>query len=453
MLTLKEIETIQEGEWELPCSDVSLYRKRDGRRFSGPGFIRWRDGSLRCHFYAGLIPEGEFFFDANVGLPRVPAGTLIPDDYYFEMTARDWTGRYWLASWAQPDFQTGETRFATVELDEIKQSDDGLEGEPESAKVTIFDDFKFPCNVVSHTEAKEPGGRGVSSSSLSHASVNVCGCDLWIGRMDGRVEAWIGSDSPLPPFIHIKIVECLQFMLAKPMQWAAVEFRHGMKTRSALRSQRADRSPTVMHAPIHLSGMFDTSGDFWRLFEAYLSLLVRDSTEEWHPVSRWVFTTLGGGRTLYGHGLALSVAVEGLLTSQFANRGQPAKGDQVERLVSHLESLGEDTPLLSRAVGSIRMMLKPRAMDCLMALKAEGVATELQIKAWQRLRNKVAHGAPLDDRSLDEMVDLCNTVTVLFYRLIFNVIGYAGTYQDYGTKGFPRAKFPDAGITGEVDDG
>jgi len=47
--------------------------------------------------------------------------------------------------------------------------------------------------------------------------------------------------------------------------------------------------------------------------------------------------------------------------------------------------------------------------------------------------------------------DLINKVTVLLYHLIFYLIGYSGSYSDYGTHGYPNRAYPN--LTGGVPTG
>src|SRR5262249_14528189 len=66
------------------------------------------------------------------------------------------------------------------------------------------------------------------------------------------------------------------------------------------------------------------------------------------------------------------------------------------------------------------------------------VIYEEHIKAWDKLRNKLAHGVTPGSVEIQKVLDLCNKVTVLMYHLIFRGCGYEGSYEDYSTHGFPR---------------
>ena len=64
-------------------------------------------------------------------------------------------------------------------------------------------------------------------------------------------------------------------------------------------------------------------------------------------------------------------------------------------------------------------MKYPRAKDALISLKNQKLIEPLLHKAWDRLRNASAHGAVVDSTKIQEHLNDCQSVLVLFYQLIF----------------------------------
>ena len=75
-------------------------------------------------------------------------------------------------------------------------------------------------------------------------------------------------------------------------------------------------------------------------------------------------------------------------------------------------------------------------------LISKKVTTKRHVKAWETLRHKLAHGGGMGSMPLQEFLDLTNTVLVLFYHLIFYVIGYKGRYIDYSISGWVEQNYP-----------
>lgn len=72
-----------------------------------------------------------------------------------------------------------------------------------------------------------------------------------------------------------------------------------------------------------------------------------------------------------------------------------------------------------------------------MQLVAERVIFLRHVKAWGTLRNQVAHANVQATGSLQQLVDLCEAVTMLLYHLIFKAVGYEGVYTDRSEYGYP----------------
>jgi hypothetical protein len=103
--------------------------------------------------------------------------------------------------------------------------------------------------------------------------------------------------------------------------------------------------------------------------------------------------------------------------------------------------------LLRRVEGMTQGLLTMRAIDKLRRLVDEGKVIPDYFTAWQTLRNKQLHPLPPDltdetDLNYQPVFDQINRVCVLLYHLVFYLIGYEGTYTDFGTLGWPLRTYP-----------
>ncbi|MEA2097371.1 MAG: hypothetical protein U9P73_11875, partial [Candidatus Cloacimonadota bacterium] len=63
------------------------------------------------------------------------------------------------------------------------------------------------------------------------------------------------------------------------------------------------------------------------------------------------------------------------------------------------------------------------------------------IKDWKELRNKYTHFKLEDELNYQDLFDKCESVTVLFYKLVFQLIEYSGPYTDYTKDQYPLIDF------------
>ena len=93
-----------------------------------------------------------------------------------------------------------------------------------------------------------------------------------------------------------------------------------------------------------------------------------------------------------------------------------------------------------RLNGALTDKLKPRAIDTLFRLRDQCGLDGTLIDAWERLetglsrKTEYIHG----DRGF---LMLCYRVTVLFFHLVFLLIGYKGKYTDYGAVNWRLKEF------------
>ena len=96
----------------------------------------------------------------------------------------------------------------------------------------------------------------------------------------------------------------------------------------------------------------------------------------------------------------------------------------------------------NRISGLLGMLEQPRSIEKLRSLSNSGAVSEDHVRAWQKLRPKLAHAYDPSSKPAQEFMDEFFKTLVLFYHLIFNKIGYKGKYTDYGVRRWPFKDYP-----------
>jgi hypothetical protein len=267
----------------------------------------------------------------------------------------------------------------------------------------------------------------------------------------------VTAAGPFPAHIETRVTEALALVLAKPLVWNVAMLHDGGKETVRVRPGRepmaASLPPPVLGGKIDMSG-----GDVWRLFDRYLTLVCTHAGEDFHPCSRHLYSVLeASAGAISSRALALGVAVEGITKDIFPKAGAlpPTLKPTVRRLRKYFREWEEfkDQPtkdvLYERVETMLGKVLEVSGASKLYALANEKAVRKEQIRAWKDLRHAAAHGVTPGSEDLQVLLDLCNTVTVLMYHLIFRAAGYEGSYRDYSTRGFPKKRYRGRPVTEE----
>jgi hypothetical protein len=176
-----------------------------------------------------------------------------------------------------------------------------------------------------------------------------------------------------------------------------------------------------------------------RRFSRYLAHVSVGRDGRYHPLSVLIRRALRAeAGTLEEAALARCVVVEGIADLAFPDLGKPSP--KTLKAVVALEDLLrehlESSLIRTRVEGFFGALRGRNARAALHSLAEQGVVTDDQLEAWERLRHVAAHGREYQ-LPLREVFELSQKVRVLMSRLVFESIGYAGAYTDYGSPGWP----------------
>ena len=453
-LSQKEFIALQENKFELNCLKMRLESlASEGRVFSGPGVIRQTsEGQMHFTLYAQeTVPTFESLQELIQGM-GIPSGSIIPKNKYYRLSAIDLQGRKWVCEQVFLDTNSSsEGTICTGRLDEIIYKSDERESTKDFLYLEIFDDVKFPYNVPMVIN-KTVAGKESSSSSLNALNFNACGFEFLLRKDETSLLLSTKSiETEFVEYIEIRIIEALQFAIARPLLWSIMIKGTGRNVITRIRETRSNNLSYKIQPPI--SPSLDNTEWFCKLFELYLKYILQCSEDKLHPVSaqmRSIYHASIGN--IEAKSLIISVAVESILKYVHESKFSlsPEEEEWIKKAREHFGSWGGPENLCKRIIGLFSLLSKPSASMRLQELVEAGAITNEQRQAWNKLRNKLAHGGVLGSASLQEFLELSNTVLVLFYHLVFFAIGYEGKYTDYSTLDWP---IKDYRVTPQSKDG
>lgn len=454
MLDEREKKALRTGVFELHCPSMTLAHNAaddSRRRYRGVGSIRQTAGK-------GLLfvfhPTGEHqtvsneLFGTLSPLRSWPSGCLLPDDQYYSLEATDCLGRKWVNRRVIPESRIGgaDAFVVTGELTGLSATHDtGSSGRHDSLAFSVLGDIDLPMNNWTETQVVVADTKKQSCRRLNAARFQACGYTLLITKDGDLVTIDVVSDGkPFPCHIESRILQALQFVLAQPLNWFAMEKQVGGIESVSIQVPDTQASKPRLRPPIALWGR-DPEGSVWKLLEQFLRHTIGYEEEDWHPLEGWLHFVLEASReSINSLALALSVSVEGVLGAEFGCFGAPSEVliQAVGEATRDMDKWIKDGRLRDRLKGLLRDVLRPSPMDKLWQLVAEGATSAQLCNAWHELRNGAVHAGRPYSLPYQRLYDLCHCVTVLLYHLVFRAIEYNGEYTDYSTHSWPTREYP-----------
>lgn len=453
MLQPAEIEELRNGTWELDCPRMTLRKsaKNGIDVYEGGGYVkRTPDGDLRFKLYSAR----QLNF-ARIFYSKAKLGQLIDDEEYYELSATDVKGRIWKSTCILPNTSgyAGEEGVAVSgKLNDLictsKKQPPSIH-KYSNFNMKFFHAFKIPCNTGTQSSITIGGRIRGQHVSLDTAQFESCDCEFEMRTENGMVTFGATANvNRLPPNLEVRALESLQFVLAIPLEWVVLQKSEGDVETISIKRVSAKLSKTQLGPPIDFRDPRNVQF-VWKLYDKYLSYVLRyEEAHKYHPLSVFVHQVMRGSEgSIEAKMLTLGIAVEGVLREAFPDLAklpeQESKELEKARQVIDKSSLKKECK--ERIKGAICSWTERSATDRLCSLVESGVIERNEVDAWKDIRHPSAHATLLDLRDLQKFTDLCHTVTVLFYKLIFHAIGYKGKYTNYSTHGWPLKDYPAVG--------
>ena len=449
MLSIAQIkEDFLAGNLILHCSTLELRQldqAKDPKVYSGSGSIALNPNS---RFYGSFISKVTVpMFAQMLEEQKLVSGVIIPDSYYFSLEATSYDGTVWRNPKVSVKVTGGE-KGTKVEfgLDYLETSRSLPATRNPYAHFVFLELLPFHLTAGTHTKEKGPNGElsRFHRDSGTHQSPRMR--TTYRERKDSIVhsELAVSFNGVVPEGFQTRLLEAARFVTAVSASWVMLEYQRDGVVHLEL-SPHTQSQNHLVGAPL---GSRHIGPDFYRMFETYFVHACGKTTgDDFSQLS----TAIGPLFSLKGLNfseicLVVGVSIEALLNEEFEEfeEVEPELLNEVEiafKLIDSMHDVREGTR--KRLIGSMGGMKKARPKDKLIKLQELGLITISELKDWEKLRNKSAHGSlRIDPQQWKLLLKQVFTVTTLAYKLAFLRIGYFGQYTDYGSRGWHTAWFP-----------
>jgi hypothetical protein len=453
-----QIRAFKEGKWELICPRMALKSGTEKIVYKGVGIIRQcPEGNLR---FTIIVQKKNVDIANMFRQTSARAGQLVPQNELIYLTAQDNEGRLWksespvnysptLHAQRQSVTIEGTTSDLVTIINSLKIVGGGtglvgVDGKPRkqlihkhpSITYYVCHDLNFPANQSIETTNTVAGKTRPSSWSFSVAKFISCGYDFLITVDKGLTSISVVSQSSRPrhtnPHTAQRIIEAFQFVLTTPIQWSICVICQGNTETIRLQTWLNGVSRHRLLPPFNWCSP-DHSTIVWKLFDCYLTFVIKDKKHPIHKLSYRLQSVLQASASSWDTELlTLGVQVEGLIGDHFSNIKLPVKDcislDAAFSLVSTAKSnhqLDIDQEILDKVRSSLNYLKSNMALR-LKSLKGSGVAYKDCIKAWEHIRHKSAHSELELLNVTHDNLDRRLKVISLLYGLVFKIIGYSG---------------------------
>ncbi|SRR5712692_11396992 len=434
----------------LDCPKIVLtqHLPHEPRIIRGKGMISLLGHSqfqLRMYSDGASIPSFEHF----KSWAKWVQGEVIPEHDYFNLEATDLSGNKWQNQKILIDPHGSNGEVITATFNELTYRVSGLTPTlAPSLRMYFFQTLDIPYTKYLDTTTRSGDKMLERSVSLDMTSFEIDTLHFDFKKVrpeESTTILIVHSDSDaFPEAIEARIEECLRYVTFRPLSCCIVD-KQNLGTRDVIVRPRHKTEKGLFDEPLDSNPAF--ANDYWRLFSDYFRHIASYTDRlKYHPLSAQLFPVISPGtKQLHIAGLLVSVAVEGILNSEFPDLGKPSGAfitnlNHVLTLIRRIKCI--DKTMSARFTGAVNAMKSARAKDKLKVLAEQSVVTKAMVDAWDELRNTTAHASiHVDEGDIQALWSRCNTVYTLLNKLVFLAIGYSGKYRDYSARDWPVVDF------------
>ena len=373
-------------------------------------------------------------------------GAFIPDDHFYDLEARDIRGRTWRAERILPrvDVTTeingcickGTTWQITC-AEELSASftKNGL-------WMYLPGEFKIPTTAGTRVvrEALEDKSYGFE---LNLWKIESDRFELLLTKVDNGIEVNASqAEGSFPEHFDMRLEESLWFALAVPAKWSLLEEVKRGEHRFTIRALGDGSIRPRLRPPLE-PGHGQPAIHLGEMLTRYLEHILPYTEPRYHPLSVAIYRNLrASALSLDSEALWISVSIETVIQQCFKQLGNPEQIflNNLNEAIKHVEKWMGDPAIKQRIVNNIRQWRGQNTREALNQLVRMGVISDQQLAAWNRIRNRMAHGQQIRDL-LEELSGLCDLTYMALLRLLFEVIGYSGPYTDRSVEGWPTVEY------------
>lgn len=254
------------------------------------------------------------------------------------------------------------------------------------------------------------------------------------------IQIKVGEDN-FHPFVLERVLSAIQYVLAEPMNWVIYEKRIKRELTSTFRSFKEKHKKSRFYEPILL--VDGNESDVWKLFDIYLSKILQNKKDFNDPITNIISKCLHASQGSFDAlSLTLSLAVEEILNTSFKDIEvqNSVKKEDIRTFKKAVKKLDVEQSFRDRIGSFIGYIQNTTATDRLRKLIDSTPISITEYDNWKDIRNHFAHP---DDSKLNTHDKVYKTYSVLtlLHKLIFIKIGYQGSYNDFGERGWPKKEW------------
>ncbi len=424
---------------EIDCKKIKLTFENsivdDLPLFEGPGTIKLeKTGKIKYKLFNKIPVDQKIFSylkskdDPNTDIKAIAC----------RVEAESYSGIKWTGSFNIPEVKTysGSSNILITGLFDQLSTFTTHKGKREkpSSEVFFFDCADLPYEDNLKITASRGDDIVFIKHRYDHQIINLDGEEISFTKDTDELYLQVTAThtSEYSSYMENWLVEALSVSIGKTM-YPRIVIRHNEDSDIIFIRYIPDNSPTMMMAAFPTYSVKEK--EFWKFFCAYLKKVKEiHKWENLNLTTGFYETCLAGRGTLQNFLTSLSVYIENCISFVFDGEEDEINKESIQLLVDAVKKCeipSEDNEIKQRALGLLSMLNSPATAKRMKKLKDDGVITEEQVRAWQKVRPKLAHGNVLTPGQGEEFFKYKNHLICMMYRLIFKIVNYSGFALEY----------------------
>lgn len=251
------VRTLKQGQLHIHCFQMELTQNTSAqpRKYAGSGYITQNtDGGIAFVIYAITSSNTNGYSEISSILHGRP-GTVIPKLDYYTLTACTYLGYTWTAPRiVNPSVHWHESvPRVSGEIHTLHRSKrEVVSDQPYRMRMTFFENIDFPCPLMSSQFV------GADFIVLEDKRFRIQ------KKLDNETVVEITSKTPFPMYFDIRVIEALQFVLARAMSWRAFFITDNNQEILQLAAQPRQSAGVSLYPPLMANQVdqFDCSGAY-----------------------------------------------------------------------------------------------------------------------------------------------------------------------------------------------
>ncbi|HGM5860425.1 hypothetical protein I5R11_17635 [Serratia marcescens] len=423
------INKILEGTFSIDAYSVIFTQKKNAPIIlKGSGSIyQDNNGNLKIKVLSELKGANSLYF--NGPFAEAGIGKVIDDCYYFEMKCIDFEYNTWLSNHLNP--------FAGA-----KHYDEGLviDANLSMIKTTFIgnENLNYTRFIISPGKVNFPSNGFTKVNNRNDFIVSTIELDdvkLELKSYDDYLIVLFSSKMTFEKEISVKVMQALNIVSGNKLHETIYQEDFNGKVHTVIRSGMLDNKGIILNQPIKTTGpyQFDDFSGFIRCYVNFFSGKNDNFFNYW-----WKIYKSWAG-SIENSALSLTVSIEGVLNEYFKSYMVTEEDfiDEAKKTKIIIEDLLIDERIKSRLVQNLNGAGRGTPKNALYKLVTKGVISKDLADCWVKLRSKSAHAVEINGNAREQYIYDYMKCLELFYKLLFEVVGYKGKYISFSQPGWP----------------